>query len=104
MSHEDSGREVEEAFLSRSCRVEAVALGQHHPPARVKARVDNTTAAWADGARPPVGANGAEADIVGHVAGMGKLGDQAGWPVPDVCLVTDGIHVDGHRVFSLASS
>jgi hypothetical protein len=48
-------------------RVKAVALGQHHPPARVKAWVDNAAAAWADGARPPVGANGPESDVVPQV-------------------------------------
>lgn len=44
-------------------RVEAVALGQHHPAALVEARVDDAVAAQAKGAGVPVCADGAEVDV-----------------------------------------
>lgn len=72
--------EVEEADVAAHlavARVEAVALGQHHPPARVEARVDDAAAAWGERARPPVRADGAEADVVPQVAREHPPPDQA---------------------------
>ena len=54
---EYSGAEVEETFRAIS-KVESVAARQHHPPTRMKARVGDAMAAWADGAGPPVRADG----------------------------------------------
>jgi hypothetical protein len=49
--------------------VEAAALRQHHPPARVETRVDDAAAARAGSAGSPVAAHGSEADVVPEVAG-----------------------------------
>lgn len=76
---EGAGREVEEADepaqLSVS-RVEAVALGQHHPPPWVEAPVDDATAARARGAGAPVWAHGAQPDVVQQVDRQHPTGDQ----------------------------
>ena len=48
--------------------VEAVALGEHHPAARVEARVGDAAAARGGGAGAPAGADGSEADVVEQVA------------------------------------
>jgi len=57
--------------------VEAVALGEHHPAARVEARVGDTAAARAGGAGPPARADGPEADVVQQVAGQHARRDEA---------------------------
>jgi hypothetical protein len=49
--------------------VKAMALGKHHPAARVKARVDHASATRRYGGRPPVAADRTEANIVHQVAG-----------------------------------
>nr|CAB3452444.1 unnamed protein product [Digitaria exilis] len=54
---------VEEASIGVAW-VEAVALGEHHPAARVEARVDDAKAARADRAGAPAGADSPEADVV----------------------------------------
>ena len=69
---EGAGREVEEADVPAElavARVEAVALGEQHPPPRVEARVGDAAAPRAGGAGPPVGARRAEADVVPQIAG-----------------------------------
>jgi len=45
-----------------------VALGEHHPAARVEARVGDAAAARGGGAGAPAGADGSEADVVEQVA------------------------------------
>lgn len=63
--------EVEESGVptqARVARVEAVALREHHPAARVEAPVGDAAAARGGGARPPAGADGSEADVVQQVA------------------------------------
>uniref|UniRef100_J3MQ45 Uncharacterized protein n=1 Tax=Oryza brachyantha TaxID=4533 RepID=J3MQ45_ORYBR len=70
---EGAGRQVEEADETAQlavARVEAVALGEQHPPPRVEAPVDDAVAARAGCAGSPVGANGAEAGVVQQVAGQ----------------------------------
>jgi hypothetical protein len=57
-------------------RVEAVALRQHHPSPRVETRVEDAAAAGAGGARSPVGADGAEPDVVRQVAGKYPARDE----------------------------
>jgi hypothetical protein len=67
---EGAGGEVEEAHEAAEvgvAGVEAVALGEHHPAARVEAWVADVRAA---GARAPVRAYGAEPDVVLQVAGQ----------------------------------
>ena len=61
---EDSTGQVEETFLAVFTGMEPVPLGQHHPAARVKPRINDSVAARADGAGPPVRAHGPEADVV----------------------------------------
>jgi hypothetical protein len=59
--------EVEEADVPAKVGVagaKAVALREHHPAARVEARVDDAAAARGGGAGPPAGADGPEADVV----------------------------------------
>lgn len=70
---EGSSVKVEEADVATQLSVagvEAVALRQHHPAARVEAWIGDTAAARADGARPPTGANSAEADVIKKIAGQ----------------------------------
>ena len=72
---EGAGGEVEEAHKAAEvgvAGVEAVALGQHHPAARVEAWVADVRA---DGAFTPVRAHGAEPDVVLLVAGQRTLLD-----------------------------
>jgi hypothetical protein len=80
MVHEERGPEadegttgeVEEADVPAQlgvARVEVVALGQHHPPPRVEAQIDNVMAVQAGGGPPPVVVHGAEADVVNQVTG-----------------------------------
>ncbi len=76
---EGAGGEVEEADEPAElgvAGVEAVALGEHHPAARVEARVGDAAAARAGGGGAPGGADGAEADVVEEVAGERPLRDQ----------------------------
>jgi hypothetical protein len=58
-------------------RVEAVTLGQHHPAARVEAQIGDAAAARTDGAGPPTGADGAEADVIQKIALQNAPGYQA---------------------------
>ena len=72
---EGAGGEVEEADEAAQlavARVEAVALGEQHPPPRVESPVYDAAAARAGRAGPPVGADGAEADVVQQVAVAGQ--------------------------------
>jgi hypothetical protein len=65
--------EVEEADVAVQlgvARVEAVALGQHHPAPRMEAWVDDAAAARGRCAGSPGGAHGTEADVVQQVAGQ----------------------------------
>jgi hypothetical protein len=48
--------------------VKAMALGEHHPEARVKARIGHASAARRYSGRPPIGTDGTEANIVRQVA------------------------------------
>ena len=74
---EDSSGQVEETFLAVFTGMEPVPLGQHHPTARVKPRIDYSAAARADGAGPPVRADGTEADVVEQVPGEHPPSDEA---------------------------
>jgi hypothetical protein len=77
---EGSRVEVEEADLAAQvgvAGVEAVALREHRPAARVEARVDDALAARGGGAGSPRGADGAEADVVQQVAGQQARREQA---------------------------
>lgn len=68
-----AGGEVEETNRAAEvwmARVQAVTLRQHHPLARVETRVEDASAAWANGACVPVMADCAEIDIVLQVAGQ----------------------------------
>jgi len=79
-THEPPRVEVEEADVAAELamgRVQAMALRQHHPATRVEARVVDAVAARGNGARPPVGANRAEVDVVQQVAGQHTPGNQA---------------------------
>jgi len=65
--------EVEEADVAVQlgvARVEAVALGQHHPAPRMEAWVDDAAAARGRSAGSPSGANSTKADVVQQVAGQ----------------------------------
>jgi hypothetical protein len=65
-----AGGEVDEAHEAAEvgvAGVEAVALGEHHPAARVEAWIEDVRA---DGARAPVRAGGTEPDVVLQVAGQ----------------------------------
>jgi hypothetical protein len=69
MDHKTGG-EVDEAHEAAEVGVagiEAVALGEHHPVARVEAWVED---ARADDARAPVQADDAESDVVLQVVGQ----------------------------------
>jgi hypothetical protein len=71
-SDEGSRVEVEETDVAAQLTVagvEAVALRQHHPAARVEARIGDAVAARAGGGRTPTGADGAEADVIKKIAG-----------------------------------
>lgn len=73
-----AGRQVEEAGVAAElavARVEAAALRQQHPPARVEARVEDAAAARAAGGGAPLGAHGPEADVVAEVAGCHSPSD-----------------------------
>jgi hypothetical protein len=59
--------EVEEALLAVG-RVYAVAIRQHHPPARVEAWVGDAAPERADRAGSPMRARGAEADVIQQVS------------------------------------
>ncbi|CAN6198823.1 unnamed protein product [Urochloa humidicola] len=77
--HTDKGSrvEVEEADVAVQAgvaRVEAVALGKHHPAARVEARVNDAAATRGGGTGSPRGTNCSEADIVGEVGGQQARG------------------------------
>jgi hypothetical protein len=68
---ECSGVEIEEADVPTQLamsRVESMTLGQHHPAARVEALIGDATAARTDGAGPPTGADGTEADVIQKIA------------------------------------
>lgn len=78
-AHDGARGAVEEADVGLVlvvAREEAVALGEHHPPARVEAGVGHAAAGRGGRAGSPVGADGAEADVVQQVAGLQQ-------PVPD---------------------
>jgi hypothetical protein len=68
-----SGVKVEEADVPIKLAitgVEAMTFGQHHPAARVEARIGDAAAARTDGGRPPTGADCAEADVIQQIAGQ----------------------------------
>lgn len=70
---EGTGGEIEEAHEAvevRVARVEAMALWQHRPSTRVETRVEDAAALGPHGACAPVGADGAEPDVVLQVAGQ----------------------------------
>jgi hypothetical protein len=70
---EGSCVEVEEPDVAVQlgvARVEATALGKHHPAARVEAWVADAVATWGSGARSPGSADGTEANIVHQVDGQ----------------------------------
>ena len=72
--------EVEESDVPAQVRVagvKAVALGKHHPAARVEARVDDAATARGGGGGPPAAADGSEADVVQQVAGEHARRDEA---------------------------
>jgi hypothetical protein len=70
-----SRREIEEALLTIG-RVKTVALGEHHPPTRVEARINDATSFRANRAGPPMRTHGAEADVVEQVSGQHPPADQ----------------------------
>ena len=83
--------EAEETYVPAEigvAGVESVAFGQHHPPSRVEARIYNAAATRAEGTLGPVGADGAEADVIQQVAGQHTppyklhqiLGQRSPWP------------------------
>lgn len=73
---EDSNREIQETSLVDAW-VDAMTLGQNHPPPRVKAWIGDATSVRTDGAGPPVRAHGPEADVVQQVPGQHPPADQA---------------------------
>jgi hypothetical protein len=62
--------EVDVAVQLGVARVEAPALGQHHPAPRMEAWVDDAAASRGRSAGSPSGANSTKADVVQQVAGQ----------------------------------
>lgn len=56
--------------------VEAMALGKQHPSTWVETRVEDAATLGPEGACAPVGADGAEPDVVQQVAGQHPPADQ----------------------------
>jgi hypothetical protein len=77
-AHEGARAAVEEADAGAEpgvARVQAMALREHRPPARVEAGVGHAAAVRVRGAGAPAGAHGAEADVVEQVSGEHALRD-----------------------------
>jgi hypothetical protein len=77
---EGSRVEVEEADVPTQLaisRIEAMTLGEHHPAARVESQIGDAAAARTEGAGPPTGADGAEANVIQEIALQNKPRYQA---------------------------
>jgi len=72
--------EVEESDVPAQVRVagmKAVALGKHHPAARVEARIDDAGTTRGGSGGPPAATDGSEADVVQQVTGEHAPRDEA---------------------------
>jgi hypothetical protein len=57
---------------------------EHDPPPGMEAAVEAAVRFWIHGASPPGPADGAEAEVVGHVVGKDTVGDQPRGVVPEI--------------------